>query len=67
MRSIALEYVRLRVATRPESYYTDVVSSGKIINDTHLELTEDAYAALCAKYRGYKDTAVDRSTEKGCC
>ena len=42
----------MRQATqRPEGYLQDVLSRG-IIRGDRLELTDEAYAELCAQYRG---------------
>lgn len=58
-----LQMVRLRVKERPEGYYEDVVLSGRITPDGFIEFEDEAYRALCEKYRG----PLPATSKQNCC
>lgn len=54
---ISLKWLKIRAKTSPEGYYEDAISRGKIIGD-ELELSEEDYRRLVAKYRGAGDVVA---------
>lgn len=55
MRTIALDDLHTRARSRPPGYVSDVLSRALMITPTHYTISEEAYAALAAKYRRSAD------------
>lgn len=51
MTRFALRFVRERIPERPEGYYEDCVSRGRIVGE-EIEFEDDVYQELLAKYSG---------------
>lgn len=62
---IPLSHIRVRQRVRPEGYYTEVISSGKVIEDRFLEIDNDTFYKLESKYLDLPAKIIQAATP--CC